>query len=350
MKEEIAVRKINSNNNHKVRNILIGIFSFFIVLGLFIVYGPWHGFRDFWITTAMTTMNHQYLATWIYSDETIASVMANNKVIENNENIDMDMIQIYDNTSKTNVYKDEYDKQVLEHEAGAIYKYFKVEGYNFDAYMAAIYDASKISVVHTKYMGSMGQYLTDMARENDAVVAINGGAFVDINGLSNGGEPSGILIEDGKIIQATRNRMYGGGVIGFTNDNKLYLGDVSAQTAINAGVRDAVEFGPFLIVNGKPSFVKGNGGFGIHPRSAIGQRQDGVVLFLVVDGRRIDSIGASMKDLTDIMVKYGAYNASNLDGGNSSVLVINNKIVNRPINWDNLEQTRPIATGFIVKK
>ena len=57
-----------------------------------------------------------------------------------------------------------------------------------------------------------------------------------------------------------------------------------------------------------------------------------------------------MKDLTDIMVKYGAYNAANLDGGNSSVLVINNKIVNRPINWDNLEQTRPIADGFIVTK
>ena len=57
-----------------------------------------------------------------------------------------------------------------------------------------------------------------------------------------------------------------------------------------------------------------------------------------------------MKDLTDIMIKYGAINASNLDGGNSSVLVINNKIVNPPINWDNLEQTRPIATGFIVKK
>ena len=48
------------------------------------------------------------------------------------------------------------------------------------------------------------------------------------------------------------------------------------------------------------------------------------------------------------MVKYGAYNAANLDGGNSSVLVINNKIVNRPINWSMQEVTRPISTGFIV--
>lgn len=341
---------IRSRRKHYLRNILLSAGAIGIITGLFLLYGPWNGFRNFWITTAMTTMNHQYLATWLYSDKTINKVLSQNKVIENKELIDTSLIEIYDKETVTNVYKDEYDKQVLEHEPGDIYKYFKVEGYNFDAYMAVIYDPSKISVVHTKYMGSYGQYLTEMASEHDAIVAINGGAFVDINGLSNGGEPKGILIEDGKIISSSRNRDHGGGVIGFTNDNKLFLGDMSAYDAIQNGVRDAVEFGPFLIVNGNPSFVQGNGGYGIHPRTAIGQRKDGIVLFLVVDGRRIDSMGAGMKDLTDIMTKYGAYNAANLDGGNSSVLVINNKIVNRPINWDNLEQTRPIASGFIVTK
>ena len=341
---------IKIKGKHKIRNIILSIFGFGIILVIFLLYGPWHGFRDFWITTAMTTMHHQYLATWLYKDETIQSVLENNKVIENSEMINTNLIEIYDKESVTNVYKDEYDRQVLEHNKDEIYKYFKVKGYNFDAYMVAIYDPSKIKVVHTKYLGYNGQYLVDMARENDALVAINGGAFADVNGLSNGGEPEGILIKDGKIIQSSRNRSHGGGVIGFTNDNKFFIGDMSAEEAIQNGVRDAVEFGPFLVVNGTPSFIQGNGGYGIHPRTAIGQRKDGVVLFLVVDGRRIDSMGAGMKDLTDIMVKYGAYNAANLDGGNSSVLVINNKIVNRPINWDNLEVTRPIATGFIVTK
>ena len=335
---------------HKVRNIILIIVILGISGGLFLLYGPWNGFRDFWITTAMTTMNHQYLAKWFYSDEVINEVLEKNKVIENTDKIDMDLIDIYDNSVVSTTYKDKYDKQVLEHNEGDIYKYFKVEGYNFDAYMAVIYDPSKIKVVHTKYLWSQGQYLVDMAKENNAVVAINGGAFVDINGLSNGGTPEGILIKDGKIIQASRNRSHGGGVIGFTNDNKLFLGDVSAQEAIDNGVRDAVEFGPFLVVNGKSSFIQGNGGYGIHPRTVIGQRKDGVVLFLVVDGRRIDSMGSDMKNLCDIMIKYGAHNAANLDGGNSSVLVINNKIVNRPINWDNLEATRPIADGFIVTK
>lgn len=344
------MKKIKSKGKHKVRNIIIVIFLIFTSLGLFLLYGPWHGFRDFWITTAMTTMNHQYLATWIYSEKTINEVLEKNSIIESSEKINTDLIEINDSQVVNATYKDEYDKQVLDHEKGAIYKYFKVEGYKFDAYMAVIYDPSKISVVHTKYMGVKGQYLTDMAKENDAIVAINGGGFIDINGESNGGEPRGIIIEDGKIIQSSRNRDKAGGVIGFTNDNKLYLADVSASEAIAAGVRDAVEFGPYLIINGEPSFIKGNGGYGIHPRTAIGQRKDGVVLFLVVDGRRVDSIGAGMKDLTDIMVKYGAINAANLDGGNSSVLVIKNKIMNRPIDWFDVEQTRPIATAFIVTK
>jgi len=336
------------NKKKKIIIIISSIFVVCISIGLFLLYGPYSGFRDFWITTAMTTMEHQYLAKIFYSDETIERVLESNRVIEPEGTTDTSLIDIYDNTSNTVVYKDKYDKQVLEHEDGAIYKYFKVEGYSFDAYMAVIYDASKISVVKTKYMGYNGQYLVDMAKENNAIVAINGGGFVDIEGKSNGGEPRGIIIEDGKIIQSSRNRDKAGGVIGFTNDHKLFLGDVSAQKAIEAGVRDAVEFGPFLVVNGKSSFIQGNGGYGIHPRTAIGQRKDGIVLFLVVDGRRVDSIGAGMKDLSDIMVKYGAYNAANLDGGNSSVLVINNKIVNRPINWSMQEVTRPIATGFIV--
>lgn len=332
----------------KWKKIVLGIFILGVSSFIFLFYGSWKGFRDFWITTAMTTMNHQYLATWLYSDETINEVLENNKMIVPDEDTDTDLIDIYDEDNTSEVYKDEYDRQVLEHEKGAIYKYFKVEGYSFDAYMTVIYDASKISVVHTKYMGVSGQYLVDMAKDNNALVAINGGGFIDVEGQSNGGEPRGIIIEDGKIIQSSRNRDKGGGVIGFTNDNKLFLADVTAEEAVSRGVRDAVEFGPFLIVNGKSSFIQGNGGYGIHPRTAIGQRQDGIVLFLVVDGRRVDSLGAGMKDLTDIMLKYGAYNAANLDGGNSSVMVINNKIVNRPIDWYNVEQTRPIATGFIV--
>lgn len=338
--------KKKSKGINKVQKIIISLFALLVVVFGLLFYGPWHGFRDFWITTAMTTLSHQYLATWLYSEDTINKVLEGNKVLEPEEDSNMDLIDIVSDKGSNVIYKDEYDKQVLEHDKNDIYKYFKVEGYNFDAYMAVIYDPSKVSVVHTKYLGYDGQYLVDMAKDEGAVVAINGGGFLDQDGEGSGGQPVGIVIDDGKIINGVSK---GSGVIGFTNDNKLFLGYVSANEAINMGIRDAVEFGPFLIVNGKKANIKGNGGYGIHPRSAIGQRQDGIVLFLVIDGRRVDSMGASMADVLDIMDKYGAYNAANLDGGNSSVLVINNKIVNRPIDWYQREQTRKIATGFIVK-
>ena len=88
--------------------------------------------------------------------------------------------------------------------------------------------------------------------------------------------------------------------------------------------------------------------YGVANKCVIAQRADGLMMFLVTEGETyID--GASLKDVLDVLEKYGAYNAANLDGGNSSVLVINNEIVNHPFNWDNQEKTRPIACGFVVK-
>ena len=188
-----------------------------------------------------------------------------------------------------------------------------------------------------------------MAKDNNAVVAINGGGFYDPNYNSLGGTPQGTVIKNGKLIT---NRKYtkSGGIIGFTNDNKFILGKMTAKEALAKGVRDAVTFGPFLIVNGKPSFIKGNGGWGTAPRTAIGQRKDGIVLMLVIDGRMIGRPGADMVDLTEIMQKYGAYNAANLDGGTSCGLVVNGKLINDPVNGNGKHKTRMIATGFIVKE
>ena len=139
-----------------------------------------------------------------------------------------------------------------------------------------------------------------------------------------------------------------GGFIGFDNQNRLILGKMSKEKALSMNFRDAIEFGPFLIVNGKRSFIKGNGGWGVAPRSVIGQREDGIVLFLVINGRIPTSIGADMNDLCDIMENYGAINAANLDGGASSELVINHKIVNKPVAGGK-DGLRYLPTFWVVK-
>ena len=337
--------KKKKRGTKKIDNIFTIILSICDVLAiviLILLYGPSNGFRTWLVTTAMSTMNHQYLATTFYSGETINEILSENETIEPEENTDTSLI-----VAEEKPYVDEYDKEILDREDGAIYKLIEIDEGSFSGYMAVIYDPSKIRVVTSKYLGTRGEYLVDMAKRENAVVAINGGGFIDINGLGNGGSPVGTIIQEGKILNYETGS-YNRGLIGFTNDNKLYLGKISAEEAINIGIRDAVEFGPFLIVNGESSFINGNGGYGYHPRTAIAQRQDGIVLFLVIDGRSLKSRGADMNDLVNILLRYHAYNAANLDGGNSSVLVINNQIVNHPYNWDNREETRPIASGFVV--
>lgn len=68
------------------------------------------------------------------------------------------------------------------------------------------------------------------------------------------------------------------------------------------GVTEGLTFGPPLIMNGKKVIRSGDGGWGISPRSAIGQKKDGTIMFLVIDGRQPGySIGATLVDVQNIM-------------------------------------------------
>ncbi len=298
---------------------------------LFLFYGPWAGFRNFWITSAMTTMNHQYLATWFYSDETIQKILANNKVIEVTEDTDPDMIKLRKYTSKT-IYKNEYEKAILTKDPdNDLYKVIEISGSSYQGFLVAVYDPSRISIATTKYLNVRGESILTVSKRENAIIAMNAGGFYDPDWNSNGAIPHGTVISNGKVVSDYEDARMGGGFICFTNENKLILGRMTKEQALAKGCRDAIEFGPYLIVNGKSSFIKGNGGWGIAPRTAIGQRKDGIVLMLVINGRIPSSIGADMVDLTEIMENYGAYNAANLDGGSSSELVINQKIVNTPV-------------------
>lgn len=328
---------------------IITLFALGMGSGLFLLYGPWGGFREWLITTAMTTLHHQYFATWFYSDKTIQEVLNKNIVIESGENTDPNLVQVGQINFNVSSYANKYEKEILTKDKGNdLYKMINIKGNGYKGYLIAVYDPSRISVIATANLGRSGQYLVTMAKNNKAILAINGGGFVDPNYSGDGGTPQGIVIRNGKVIS---NRAYNrsGGLIGFTKDHKFILGRMTANQAITAGVRDAVTFGPFLIVNGKKSFIRGNGGWGTAPRTAIGQRKDGIVLMLVIDGRTLKYPGADMVDLTEIMYNYGAYNAANLDGGTSSALVINNKLINDPVDGAGRHETRAIATGFMVK-
>lgn len=346
-KREKSVKKKKWSLKKKV----IVTLSSLLVLGIgcfvFLFYGPWAGFRNFWITSAMTTMNHQYLATWFYSDNTIQEVLASNSIIESNDVSDPDAIKFKKYT--TTIYRNEYEKAVLQKDPGNdLYKVIEISGNSYKGFLVVVYDPSKISIATTAYLGKRGQDILTVAERENAVIAMNAGGFYDPDWNSNGALPHGTVISNGQVVSDFTDAGMGGGFIGFTNEHKLVLGKMSKEQAVATGYRDAIEFGPYLIVNGKRSFIKGNGGWGIAPRSAIGQRQDGIVLMLVINGRIPSSLGADMIDLTDIMERYGAYNAANLDGGSSSELVINGEIINTPVAGGRYG-LRDMSTFWVVK-
>ena len=355
---------IKKQTGKKVLLVLIILAIIGTATGGVLLYGPWAGFRDWLITTAMTTMSHQYFATWFYDDDTIQDSLNKNKVQETDEITDTDVIVVKKTEDEEKVeYENEYEKQILaknlDKEEYNIYadeedyRIIEIEGKGYSGYLAVIYDPARISTVYTKKLGTSGQYLTQMAKDNNALIAINGGGFDDPNFNSNGASPLGITISNGKVV-TSKSYKGSGGLIGFTEDNKLVLGKMTVKQAQEMKIRDAVTFGPFLIVNGKSSEVLGNGGWGTAPRTAIGQRKDGIVLFLVIDGRTVKKPGADMNDLIEIMENYGAYNAANLDGGTSSVMVVNEEdkweIINDPVDSSGAHRTRFISTGFILTK
>lgn len=334
---------------------IVGCITFVILL-----YGPNKSFKNWLISTAMKTMNHQYLCQWFYNDDEINKVLNGNYIVEVEEETDKNLIH----KEEEETYANEYEKQILKRDKKAKYKIIDLTVNGQKGYLAAIYDPSLVKVAVTSSVGRYGQYVTKMAEDHNALLAINGGGFYDPGYNSTGGSPTGITIANGKIVTNNTYGSYsqGGGIIGMTNDNVLVLTKSTAQKAIEAGVRDAVTWGPFLIVNGKKSFIKGNGGWGYAARTAIGQRSDGIVLLLVVDSNSTRTKGADMVDLTEIMSNYGAVNAANLDGGTSSVMVLPQKealkynsscnttycYINDPINGGLKHRTRAIATSFIV--
>ncbi|MEG1495259.1 MAG: phosphodiester glycosidase family protein [Bacilli bacterium] len=347
---KLKVKKDRLTMAIKFKRFLLMFTSIGIILlssGLFLLYGPWNYVRETLITTAMTTMTHQYLAKWFYSDKTINGILSGNEVIEGNDITDPGHITIKPE-DKNPVYANEYEKQILEKDKdNDLYKIIPVSGKGYKGYLVAVYDPSKVHIATTKYLGKRGQSTKVMAIDNNAVIAINASGFYDPDWNSNGSTPHGTVIKDGKVVWDYEDARVGGGFMGFTKENKFVLGRMSKNQALQMGMRDAIEFGPFLVVNGKPSFIKGNGGWGIAPRSAIGQRKDGIVLMLIIDGRRADSIGADMGDLADIMVKYGAYNAGNLDGGSSTSLIVNKNVYNHPVAGGS-EGLRNLPTAWIV--
>ncbi|MBR3475098.1 MAG: phosphodiester glycosidase family protein [Oscillospiraceae bacterium] len=173
-----------------------------------------------------------------------------------------------------------------------------------------------------------GLTLDQMAEKYEAVAGINAGGFVDEEGGGMGWPPRGITFGRGTVFEGEQY----GPVAALDNDNHMWAGYYDFSDCMAIGIRDAVCFGPCLVENGvktDPSQLEE----GIGARTAIGQREDGAIVMVAIDGRQGYSIGVTFEDCVNIMAdKFGCVNASNMDGGNSTCMYYDGQAVNRSSN------------------
>ena len=308
--------------------ILVILMDICVIAGLYVI--RLDEFKTFWITSAMTTKSHRYLAYTLYDEKTVNKIMSENYIEANTEEINLNDIVVNDVDLFSRRYTNPYDKQIFTKDPGNdVYKLIRINESKYKGWLTVIYDPSDVELAVSSKLGKAGQSVNTLVKENGGLVGINGGGFEDLDGWGNGSIPYGAIIKNGQLVW---NHDGGsGGLIGFTKDHKMYLTWKSPEEAIADGMDEAVDFGPFLIVNGNVSKIHGDGGWGTAPRTVIAQRKDGVVLFLVIDGRMPGySIGATMNDVIEILLRYKAYNAANLDGGASTTMSINGSLWNNP--------------------
>ena len=245
------MRKIKALKRFLIVFLVFGIIC--IYFGLFLLYGPNLRFRDWLINTAMSTMNHKYLATWFYDEDTIQDCLIRNYISDFAFISNLEEIKFIDYSNIDKIqFKNEYERQILDKEKNNNdYKIIKINGKQYEGYLAAIYDPTRVDLAVTKYLGKDGQYLSKISEQNNSYVAINGAGFVDPKGDGTGGEPLGITINNGKLLHETvyNKENLKGGLIGLTEDHKLFLGDITSSQALAIKIQESVSFGPYLIIN-----------------------------------------------------------------------------------------------------
>ncbi len=200
-----------------------------------------------------------------------------------------------------------------------------VKGETFNAHVMIIRDPAAVYMATSTEHFSRdipGTRIHEQILTEGAVAAINAGAFNDDGtaGSYVGSLPTGLVIADSEVVWDDGNSYEG--FVGFNKDNILVVADtMTAEKAKELNIRDGCCFGPVLIMNGTVNSIEYSSNSGYNPRTGIGQRADGAVIFVCIDGRQVGSLGGTYADLINIMVEYGAVNACNLDGGSSTVML-----------------------------
>ena len=231
-------------------------------------------------------------------------------------------------TNEEKVYDNKYEAEIQNRGENNDYKIIDLTVANNKGWLVVVYDPSDVHIMKSRAFKTPNndgkENIIDMTKRYGATIGVNGGGFYD-DGKVSKDIPFGYIIENGKVIYKSHSRE--SDIIGMSNDNKLMLVHATGEKAVEMGMRDGLEFGPFLIIDGKRQT-------NLKPtkaaRNMIAQRDDGIILFLVTNG--LSYSGITFNEGIDVLEKYGATTAANLDGGASTQLVVNGELLNSPKN------------------
>lgn len=201
---------------------------------------------------------------------------------------------------------------------------------NTTVYVADVQIAD-ISLLKTALAGNT--YARNLT-ETTSAQAANAGAILAINGDYYGAQERGYVLRNGVLYRASAQSGTDALVIGADGNFRIiHEGETSADTLVREGAWQVLTFGPALIKDGQVT-VSSSDEVGramtSNPRTAIGQISEGHYLLVVSDGRTKESTGLSLRQLAELMQSLGAQIAYNLDGGGSSTMVFQGRVVNNP--------------------
>jgi exopolysaccharide biosynthesis protein len=304
--------------------LLINIIVFILTSPWIVLHGPFTNLRNT-VVGAVSTSMHSYWLGYFMSDEQVNKLVVSAQNTTNSTS--GDIVTDFQNSHSNEI------------------KLTDISSNRFKGYMLEISDPTRVKIGLAETVGQKGQTTSEIAGQYGAVAAVNGGGFDDDNGTGNGRLPFGVVINNGFF-------KYGGSftapvpLIGINNQGVLISGRYTSKQISAMQITEGISFYPTLILNGKKQITSGDGGWGIGPRTAIGQKADGHILLLVIDGRQPQhSLGATLVDVQNILFENGAVTAANLDGGSSTTMYFQGKVINKPCD---LLGERSIPTAILV--